>query len=153
MARAKASGKKPSTGDKPKPVMGEQIEQLRAKIAELRERIGAERRLHGFRFPALEAAAQAGRRLSRDLAALGRKGYELGEKLQTALYRNPKQLRDQALSMLRAMKTELEQRAEEIRLKSEQLNELIRRSGQQALKILQSKPKRTTGKASARTKR
>jgi HAMP domain-containing protein len=151
MAAKRSSAKGPSRARTRTASTGDDLGQLRATIAEIRARIESEARKRGIKFPSFEQTARAPKRFVAEINALSKKGRQLRSSLKRALGNpDPWRLRDQARSMLGAMKTELEQRTSEIKDKGEQLNELIRHSARQALHILQSKSRSSKRRSSSR---
>lgn len=151
MAAKRSKAKGPSRARARTASAGDQFGQLRATIAEIRARIESEARNRGIKFPSFEQAARAPQGFVAEINALGKKGRQLRSSLRRVLGNpDPWRLRDQARSMLGAMKTELEQRTSGIKDKGEQLNELIRHSARQALHILQSTSRPSKRRPSSR---
>jgi hypothetical protein len=135
---------------KPKPGSG-QIEQLRARILALRDKLEQEARQRKLHMDLAKASKDARTKIAHQVEVLKKRGESLAKQLREAIAegeKREKKVRDEAFAKVAELRKELALKAAELKRKSAELSKLAMESAERARAIITEAPE-TPGDASA----
>jgi chromosome segregation ATPase len=121
---------------------GSQLEQLRAKVSQLRARIEKEAHARKLDSRLISEAKRARDEIVRQVTSLRDQGKKLAEQLQSTLTdaKKREKARQDALAIVTDLRKELARKTEDLRLKTLELRDLAQESAQRAREIIQGAP-------------